>query len=164
MGENHTHSMFERFSSGYYLGRLYVQPGQRERAAIARAAHEQVTEQLYTDEGITRTDLPVVMKLGTTHFPVTGAESVPADTLAVPESLVEETDIRNPPTLSEVFLAKAERARQLISVAEGLPGVSTGTTDEDEPGGPSEGGSGPGGNPFDGSDDLFDGPDGPAGI
>jgi hypothetical protein len=135
--------MFERFSSGYYLGRLYVQSGQRERAAIARAAHEQVTEQLYTCEGITRTDLPVVMKLGTIHFPVTGAESVPADTLAVPESLVEETDIRNPPTLSEVFLAKAERARQLISVAEGLPGVSTGTGTTDDP---------------------FGGPDGPTGI
>lgn len=143
--------MFERFSSGYYLGRMYVRPGERDRPAMSRAAHEQVTEQLYTGEGVERTDLPLVMKLGTTHFTVTGAREVPADTLAVPESLVEETDIRNPPTLSEVFLAKADRARQLVSVAGGLPGV-TADTDEaasatgDRPGGP------------------FDGPDGPAGV
>jgi len=133
--------MFERFSSGYYLGRLYVEPGQDERAAISRAAHEQVVEQLYADEGVTRTDLPLVMKLGTTHFTVGGDEGVPSDTLAVPESLVAEADIENPPTLREVFLAKADRARQLLSVAEGLPSVASG---------PQAG--------------VEDGSDGPAGI
>jgi len=117
--------MFERFSSGYYLGRLYVEPRESDRAAIAREAHERVTEQLYTGEGVQRTDLPVVMKLGTTHFTVTGDGGVPANTLAVPERLVAEANVRNPPTLAEVFLAKAERARQLLSVAEGLPAVES---------------------------------------
>jgi hypothetical protein len=117
--------MFERFSSGYYLGRLYVEPDGAGRAAISRAQHEQVNEQLYTGEGVERTDLPLVMKLGNTHFTVGGGDDVPADTLVVPESLVEETDIRNPPALREVFLAKADRARQLLSVAEGLPTVGS---------------------------------------
>jgi len=117
--------MFERFSSGYYLGRLYVEPDEGGRAAISRAQHERVNEQLYTGDGVERTDLPLVMKLGNTHFTVGGGADVPADTLVVPESLVEETDIRNPPALREVFLAKADRARQLLSVAEGLPTVGS---------------------------------------
>jgi hypothetical protein len=143
--------MFERFSSGYYLGRLYVEPRESYRAAIAREAHERVTEQLYTGEGVERTDLPVVMKLGTTHFTVTGDSGVPTGTLVVPDRLFAETDVRNPPTLAEVFLAKAERARQLLSVAEGLPAVESDATDGT---GESLG-------------DVYgdsDGPDGPAGI
>ncbi|WP_241991921.1 DUF5802 family protein, partial [Halorubrum sp. SS7] len=32
--------MFERFSSGYYLGELYVEPHGGERAVIQRADHE----------------------------------------------------------------------------------------------------------------------------
>lgn len=137
MTEDHTHSMFERFSSGYYLGRLYVEPDAGGRAAISRAQHEQVNEQLYTGEGVERTDLPLVMKLGNTHFTVGGEADVPADTLVVPESLVEETDIRNPPALREVFLAKADRARQLLSVAEGLPTVGS-DSEAGVPGGDSE--------------------------
>jgi hypothetical protein len=134
--------MFERFSSGYYLGRLYVEPGDGEQAAIARAQHEQVSEQLYAGEGVERTDHPLVMKLGNTHFTVGGEADVPADTLVVPDQVVEETDIRNPPTLREVFLAKADRARQLLAVAEGLPatgsdsgaGVRQGDGNDDEDG------------------------------
>ena len=117
--------MFERFSSGYYLGRLYVTPREDdgERAAIARAHHEQVNEQLYADddEAITRTDLPLVMKLENTHLAVHGDDGVPERTLALPPDLVAETGVHNPPSLREVFLAKAERARQLLPVAMGTP-------------------------------------------
>jgi len=108
--------MFERFSSGYYLGRLYVEPGERETAALCREQHEQVNEQLYADEGISRLDNPLVMKLDTSHFPVTGDESVPRNTLAVPRELLEDTRVRNPPTLKEVLLAKADRAKQLLEL------------------------------------------------
>ena len=135
--------MFEEFSSGYYLGRLYVEPGGGERAAIARAQHERVNEALYTGEGVERTDLPLVMKLGNTHFTVGGGADVPADTLVVPEELVEETDIRNPPALREVFLAKAGRARQLLSVAEGLPAVGS-DSEAGVPNGTDAGGDGDG--------------------
>ena len=113
--------MFEQFSSGYYLGRLYVEPSEGEAAAIARSQHEEVNRQLYAADSIERTDLPLVMKLENTHFTVYGDERVPADTIAMPEELVEETRIENPPALREVFLAKAERAKQLLSVATGAP-------------------------------------------
>jgi len=109
--------MFEQFSRGYYLGRLYVEPGEGA-AAMCRDQHQRVTKQLYADEGITRTDLPLVMKLGRSHFAVHGDEQVPADTLAVPEDVLESADVRNPPSLQEVFLAKADHAAQLLSVAE----------------------------------------------
>ncbi|MFB6070225.1 MAG: DUF5802 family protein [Halanaeroarchaeum sp.] len=108
--------MFEPFSSGYYLGRLYVEPTDEDRAAIQRTQHERVNEQLYaTGEGVERLDAPLVMKLDRTHLAVRGSEDVSEGTLAVPEETLESLDIENPPTLSEVLLAKADHARQLVS-------------------------------------------------
>lgn len=114
----HTYRMFEQFSRGYYLGRMYVTPRDGERAAMCRRQHERVNEQLYADgEGVERTDLPLVMKVGTSHFPVHGEAGVPADTIAVPDDLLE--GIRNPPDLREVLLAKADRAAQLLALTGG---------------------------------------------
>lgn len=115
--------MFERFSDGYYLGRLYVTPHDGDRATMQRVQHEQVNRQLYaTGEGVERLDRPLVMKLDAGHFPVHGEEGVPADTLAVPEALLEDRP-SSPPDLREVFLAKADRAAQLL----GLGGVDPDT-------------------------------------
>lgn len=106
--------MFERFSRGYYLGRLYVEPQDGDAATMCRSQHERVNQQLYDADGVSRTDLPLVMKLGSRHFPVHGDETVPSDTLAVPEEILAASDVRNPPSLREVFLAKADRAAQLL--------------------------------------------------
>ena len=114
--------MFEVFSRSYYLGRLYVTPSERDHARMHSQQHERVNRELYaTDEGLEPLDTPLVMKLESGHFPVLGDESVPADTLEVPESMLEETRIRNPPELQEVFLARRERARQLLSFSGGWP-------------------------------------------
>ena len=116
--------MFEQFSSGYYLGRLYVEPYGGERAVMHREQHEQVNEQLYAEgEGIERLDLPLVMKIGGSHLPVHGAEGVPERTVALPEGVLEHTTVRNPPSLNEVLLAKADRARQMLDIEGDLPGV-----------------------------------------
>ncbi|AWB27434.1 DUF5802 family protein [Halococcoides cellulosivorans] len=116
--------MFERFSRGYYLGRMYVEPHDGDRATMAASLHERVNDELYTpDEGVQRLDLPVVMKLGSTHFTVVGAEDVPSDTLAVPKSVVEAADLKNPPSRREVLLAKADRAVQILQTSLGLPGT-----------------------------------------
>ncbi len=118
--------MFTEFSSGYYLGRLYVEPFGGDRAAIRRDQHEQINEQLYASgEGIERLDSPLVMKIDNRHVAVSGDEGVPEGTLAVPEELLEDTDIRNPPKLKEVLLAKAERADQLLQYQAELPGAGT---------------------------------------
>jgi hypothetical protein len=112
--------MFEPFSRGYYLGRLYVEPVDEARASMCRADHERVNEQLYTEgTGVERTDRPLVMKLGRRHFPVQGAEDVPAGRLAVPRPVLEAESIRNPPALTEVLLAKADRAAQLLGLTAG---------------------------------------------
>ncbi|WIV68503.1 DUF5802 family protein [Natrialbaceae archaeon AArc-T1-2] len=114
--------MFEVFSRSYYLGRLYVTPSDEECARMHSEQHERVNEQLYaTGEGVERLDTPLVMKLESRHFPVFGGEDVPANTLEIPEPMLEETDVRNPPTLQEVLLARRERAEQLLSFAGGLP-------------------------------------------
>jgi hypothetical protein len=101
--------MFEQFSSGYYLGRLYVEPYDGDHAAIHRTHHEQVNEQLYESE-----DGPLVMKVGSTHLAVHGAEDIPGRTLALPEQALSAAGVDNPPTLQEVLLAKGDRARQLL--------------------------------------------------
>ena len=117
--------MFEAFSRGYYLGRLYVTPTAGEHAVMQREQHERVNEQVYaTGEGVERLDTPLVMKLESGHFPVLGDEGVPANTLAVPEPMLEGTSIRNPPALQAVLLARRERARQLLGFAGGWAGPS----------------------------------------
>ncbi|ALG82774.1 DUF5802 family protein [Halanaeroarchaeum sulfurireducens] len=108
--------MFEPFSSGYYLGRLFVEPSHDETATMQRDQHERVNRQLYaTDEGIESLDAPLVMKLGEKHLAVHGSSEVPEGTLAVPEETLDAIRIENPPTLSDVLLAKAEHARRLVS-------------------------------------------------
>jgi hypothetical protein len=107
--------MFEQFSSGYYLGRLYVEPHDGDHAVIHRDDHVRVNEHLYTTgEGPERTDAPLVMKLENGgHFPVLGDDSVPTGTLAVPESVAP----RELPDRREVLLAKADRAAELLRYA-----------------------------------------------
>ena len=39
--------MFEEFSAGYYLGRLYVSPREGEQAVMHEEHHEQANEQVY---------------------------------------------------------------------------------------------------------------------
>ena len=118
--------MFEDFSSGYYLGRLYVEPHDEERAVMRRDQHEQINEQLYaTGEGVERLDSPLVMKVDRHHVAVRGEDGIPEGTLALPESLLEDTGVRNPPALKEVLLAKADRAAQLLRYQEQTPGVGT---------------------------------------
>ncbi len=110
--------MFEQFSGGYYLGRLYVEPSSDDTAKMCREQHEHVNEQLYGDTGgITRLDNPLVIKLGSTHFAVRGEDGVPADTLTVPESMLDERTVRNPPNWSEVLLAKADHAARLLDMS-----------------------------------------------
>lgn len=110
--------MFESFSQGYYLGRLFVEPRDGERAVMQAEQHERVNQQLYADgDGVERLDTPLVVKLGTRHLAVHGAPDVPGDTIAAPPMVLEEAGIDTPPELSEVLLAKPERATQLLRIA-----------------------------------------------
>ncbi|WP_435156174.1 DUF5802 family protein [Haladaptatus sp. DFWS20] len=107
--------MFESFSSGYYLGRLYVEPHEAEHAVMSRDDHERVNQALYASgDGVERLDWPLVMKIDQQHFSVHAKDGVPDRTLVVPDSLLENTRIRNPPELKEVLLAKADRVAQLM--------------------------------------------------
>lgn len=116
------HSMFEEFSSAYLLGELYVEPHDGDRAVMQRADHERVNERFYApDEGISRLDSPLVMKLDEAHFPVLGDENVPSGTLAVPPELAAD-DL---PARKRVYLARAERAGQLLRYAGWAPADRT---------------------------------------
>lgn len=107
--------MFEAFSGAYYLGRLFVEPYDGVRAVMHADQHQRVNQQVYaTGEGVERLDYPLVMKLDECHFAVHGAGDVPADTLGLPEPLLDDSRIERPPALREVLLAKADRAAQLL--------------------------------------------------
>jgi hypothetical protein len=119
--------MFEVFSQGYYLGRLYVTPTDGRHALMHDVQHERINEAVYTTgEGVERLDAPLVMKLQSQHFPVHGDEAVPANTLAIPEAILETTDVRSPPSLREVLLARRDRAKQLLSYTGGWEGTDPG--------------------------------------
>jgi len=110
--------MFEEFSAGYYVGRLYIEPYDRDHAAMDRDQHEVANEQVYaTDEPIERLDHPLVMKVDETHVPVFAADDVSTDILGLPETVLDSTGVDQPPTLTEVLVAKAERAVQLLEWA-----------------------------------------------
>lgn len=106
--------MFERFSTEYYLGSLYVEPHDGEWAVLHREDHERVNEELYaTGEGVERLDCPLVMKLDGRHFPVGPDPEVPHGTLALPPALSD----RPLPDRREVLLADADRAGELLRYA-----------------------------------------------
>lgn len=110
--------MFEKFSAGYYVGRLYIEPHEGEHAVMDRDQHVAANEQVYaTGDGVERVDHPLVMKVDESHFPVFAADDVPSDTLGLPDVVLEATRVDTPPTLREVLVAKAERAAQLLEWA-----------------------------------------------
>ncbi|MDY7081419.1 MAG: DUF5802 family protein [Halobacteria archaeon] len=101
--------MFEDFSSGYYLGRLYVEPHRVEHAVMHDAEYEKVSDRIGSSE-----DEPLVMKVDRKHLCVQGDDNIPSGTLVIPEGIMNEMPIRNPPELKEVFLAKPEQASKLL--------------------------------------------------
>jgi hypothetical protein len=106
---------FEEFSVSYYVGQLYIEPTDGEHAVMEREQHEAANEQVYTTgRGVEGVDHPLIVKLDDTHFPVFGAEDVPADTLGLPDAVLEATQVDTPPTLRSVLVAKAARAAQLL--------------------------------------------------
>ena len=106
--------MFEEFSAGYYLGRLYVEPHDGGHAVIHRTDHERMNRRLYASgEGVERLDAPLVMKLDGRHFPVLGEEGVPSGTLGLPPEVAES----GLPDRREVFLANPDRAAELLRYA-----------------------------------------------
>jgi hypothetical protein len=110
--------MFEEFSAGYYLGRLYVEPHDHDHdhAVIHETDHERMNRRLYaTGEGVERLDTPLVMKLDGAHFPVHGEKGIPSGTLGLPPSVAG--DDRGLPERREVFLAKPDRAADLLRYA-----------------------------------------------
>lgn len=106
--------MFEAFSDGYYIGRLYVAPADAPPRMHEAQVHHLNDELVDEDTGIVDLDRPLVMKLGSRHFPVHGDSEVPAGTLVVPDQLLDETPIENPPAVCGVLLATGERAEQLL--------------------------------------------------
>lgn len=110
-----SYRMFEAFSESYYIGRLYVTPTEATPPRMQEAQVHRINDEFIADEdAIVDLDQPLVMKLGARHFPVHADREVPADTLVLPESLLEEVPVDNPPTVCGVLLATGERARQLL--------------------------------------------------
>lgn len=107
--------MFEDFSSGYYLGRMYVEPYDADRPVMQDDEFERVSRGVYEEEK------PLVMKIGNRHLVVDGDDGVPSGTLGVPEEVADGLRLRNPPSVKDVLLAKRGHATRILS----LRGVGT---------------------------------------
>lgn len=106
--------MFEAFSESYYIGRLFVAPADDDPPRMQEIQVHQINDELHGEDELIDLDRPLVMKLGQRHFPVHADSEVPADTLVVPQSLLEDTPVENPPEVCGVLLATTERAEQLL--------------------------------------------------
>ena len=107
--------MFTEFSAGYYVGRLYVEQYDGDRAVMNRDQHEAANKRVYaTGKSLERLDHPLVMKIGERYLPVFPADDIPADSLGLPDAVIDETRITNPPTLEDILVAKTERTAQLF--------------------------------------------------
>jgi hypothetical protein len=102
--------MFEDFSSGYYLGRMYVEPHDAERPVMQDDEFETVSRGVYDEEK------PLVMKIGNRHLVVDGDGGVPSGTLGVPKEIAEGLRLRNPPSVKDVLLAKEGHATRILSL------------------------------------------------
>jgi len=102
--------MFEDFSSGYYLGRMYVEPHDAERPVMQDEEFETVSLGVYDEEK------PLVMKIGKHHLVVDGDDGVPTGTLGVPAKVADELRLRNPPSVKDVLLAKKDHATRILSL------------------------------------------------
>jgi len=104
------HSMFERFSSGYYLGNCTWNPTAASGPSSSGSTTSTSTSSYTLTAGVERLDAPLVMKVGGGHIPVSGDDDVPSGTLAIPHEIADDTlpDRRN------VLLADADRAETLL--------------------------------------------------
>jgi len=112
--------MFEDFSEAYLLGRMYVEPHDAEQPAMQDDDLEAVRRGVYGDGG--GEDGVVVMKVDRHHLVVGGDGSVPRGTLGAPRDRIEDLDLRNPPSLKEVLLAKPGYASRILSLIGGSGG------------------------------------------
>lgn len=101
--------MFEDFSGGYYLGRMYVEFRDADFPVTQDDDFEAVSHGVYRDER------PLVMKIGKRHLTV-GDGGVPTGTLGVPVGVAEGLSLHNPPSVKDVFLAKEVHAEQVLSL------------------------------------------------
>ncbi|MFP4632714.1 MAG: DUF5802 family protein [Halobacteriales archaeon] len=101
--------MFEEFTRGYYLGRMYVEPHDAPGPVMHDEDYHELRRSLYDDA-----DLPLVFKLGNHHLPVEGDESVPSMTLGLPDEVAESVELERPPQLENVLLAKRDAAAWIL--------------------------------------------------
>lgn len=104
--------MLEKFSSQYYIGRMYIEP-QREQDAeyghIGQAAYDAIRDAIY---GGTLTEPPLVMKVDNKHILLKPSDDVPQDTVQIAQETIDDSSITNPPSLEEVFFPTKEAIKQ----------------------------------------------------
>lgn len=119
-----TLTMFDEFSGGYYACRLSIERSDGEHAVMDREHHDAATECIYTTSvGEKRVERPVFVKVDDVVFPVFAAD-VPPETLVVPDDLFEAIRTDDPPTVTELLVAKGDRAATLLEMFRSVTGSS----------------------------------------
>jgi hypothetical protein len=105
--------MVVSFSSGYYVDCLYVEPHNGGTTLLNAEQVATLNEEIYAEPNdvIFRTDLPLVVKVGTTHYVAYPCASVPFGSLQVPHEAVP--DKQSIPGHLTVLIAKKHRVEQL---------------------------------------------------
>lgn len=95
--------MLEKLSSQYYIGRMYVEPlvqPDTEYGLIRQDAYDKISRELY---GETLLEPPLVIKIENKHILLKPDVDVPQHTAQIARKTLEDMNIKNPPSLEEVF-------------------------------------------------------------
>ena len=101
----------EPFSSGYYLGTCTVTEHGGDGVLMASDEYEEVEAQVY--ERYSAFGLPIVVKMGRSHYVVRPESAVPADTLAISADIREKAAARTH-EYREVLVANESSAKMLV--------------------------------------------------
>lgn len=105
---NITH-MFSEFSNGYYFSPYWIVEDNNS-GKINLTEYEKIKQKIYN------TDIPILMKIGKTHFEVKGDENVPTNTIQLSSDILLETNTNRIPEQYPILLAKPKFAKQLLNL------------------------------------------------
>lgn len=94
--------LVEEFSSGYYLTQAYVEPGS-PRPQINDESYRDLQHELFPPG---KHEDAILFQLDNKIFNIEPSRKVPSGVFEVPETELEGTRIRNPPSQREIMVPK----------------------------------------------------------
>lgn len=94
--------VLEEFSTSYYLTELYVEMG-KENAKVNDQYYRDLQYEIHHTGSV---EQEILFQLDGVFFAVEPSRNIPTGVIELPNELIENTSIKNPPTLRGLMLPK----------------------------------------------------------